>query len=251
MTFAINEVPNASNRLPIVLCLDISPSMTLENRMKNLNDALRLFFSELKTDKKVYNAAEITFVTFSTDVYADKNFLTLDEAEKRTFTPVKEGGSQISKAVLKSIEILEERLSVYDDSDIDYYMPFLVLVTDGDPDSTDNTVTRDRAIASIHRHCELSGSQGNLIAPYIIGVGNDVTRGTLDKMAEKFTGEAIIVNGDVSKQGQTFKELFAFISKSVKNSLKGADDLKGLYAKMKKQASGKIIEIKEKNRGVM
>ena len=254
MTVRNDVIRSTSKRLPIVLCLDVSPSMTMEKRMENLNAALKVFYKELQSDNKAVNAAEIAIVTFSTDIIENgKKFEPLSAVVNRTFKPVEHGGSQISKAILYSIQIIEDRLALFDSSDIDHYLPFLVVVTDGDPDGTDNSVTRQNAIQSVLRHCETSGPEDQLIAPYIIGVGNDISQhcATLNQMASKFTGSAILVNGNVNEQNAAFKELFAFIGNSVKNSLAGANNLKGLYEGLRRQATDKNIEITERRRGIM
>jgi len=232
-------VLNTSGRMSIVLCLDISPSMGINNRIKNLNDAIMLLYDELSGEPSVVGVVEVAVVTFSSNIEENTDFETLDFLKNKTFSVVKEGGTNLSTAVLTSIKKIEDRVLELDNHNIDYYLPFLVLVTDGDPDQTDNQANLETAIQSVLRHCETSKSPERLIAPYIIGVGEQVAEDALNRFAEKFTGKAIIIDGDESYQRDTFKELFAFISNSVKNSLKGADDLKSLFVSLQKTAKTK------------
>lgn len=243
-------ISNTSKRLPIVLCLDISPSMSMNKRIENLNAAIKLFYEELKKDTKVLNSVEVAVVTFSSNIEENTDFETLDFLANKTFSVVSEGGTNLSLGVLTSIKKIEDRLIELDNSDIDNYLPFLVLVTDGDPDQTDNQSNLEAAIQSVLHHCETSRSPERLIAPYIIGVGEQVAEASLNRFAEKFTGKAIIIDGDSSYQQNLFKELFAFISNSVKNSLKGTGDLKSLYESIQKTAT-KQTELIHKKRKLL
>lgn len=240
-------VSNTSKRLPIVLCLDISPSMSMNRRIENLNEAIKMFYEELKKEPKVFNYAEVAVVTFSTNIEENTEFETLDFLAGKRFSVVKEGGTNLSMAVLTSIKKIEDRLIELYRHKIDNYLPFLVLVTDGDPDQTDNKANLEKAIQSVQRHCETSHFPEKLIAPYIIGVGEQVTEKSLNRFAEKFTGRAIIIDGDASYQRDLFKELFVFIGNSVKNSLKGTGDLKSLYESIQKTAK-KQTKLIHKNR---
>lgn len=244
---------NTSKRLPIVLCLDISPSMKANNRIKNLNKAIKLFYDELRKDQKVVNSVEIAIVTFSTEIKENTDFEPIDSLANKTFSAVSKGGTNLSSAVLKSIQKIEERLVELDNSDIENYLPFLVLVTDGNPDQNDDQLNLEKAIQLVLSRCETTKNSERLIAPYIIGVGEQVAEASLNRFAEKFTGKAIIIDGDASYQENLFKELFAFISKSVKNSLKGTGDLRSLYESVQKDAKKQTILIHErrKRRGVL
>ncbi len=241
-------VSNTSKRLPIVLCLDVSPSMSLNKRIENLNSAIKLFYDELRKEQKVLNSVEVAVVTFSTNIVENTDFETLDFLASKTFSAVPDGGTNLSTAVLLSIQKIEERLAELENSTIDNYLPFLVLVTDGDPDQTDNQSNLDKAIQSVLRHCETYKTPERLIAPYIIGVGEQVAETTLNRFADKFTGKAIIIDGDTSYQHDLFKELFAFISNSVKNSLKGTGDLKSLYESIQKTATKQTESINKKRK---
>lgn len=241
-------VSNTSKRLPIVLCLDISPSMSKNKRIENLNNAIKIFCQELRKEQKVLNSVEVAIVTFSTEIEENTDFETLDSLENRTFSVVPKGGSNISSAVLTSIKKIEDRLIELDNSSIDNYLPFLVLVTDGDPDETDSESNLETAIQSVQHHCETSRYPERLIAPYIIGVGEQVAEASLNRFAEKFTGKAIIIDGNASYQQDLFKEMFAFIGNSVKNSLKGTGDLKSLYDSIQKTATKKTELIHKKRK---
>ena len=241
---SVKEV-NTTKRCPIVLCLDISPSMKINNRIKNLNKAVEVLLKELEKDNKTKNSAEVTVVTFSTDITVVSNdFEPVSFWKGKTFEPVESGGTNMSPAILTSIELLENRLKELDDAEIEQYIPFLVLVTDGDPDEIDDKQIQEKAINALQTHCK----ETPLIAPFIIGVGEQVAENLLDRYAENFTRKAIILDGE--KQSVDFVQLFTFIGKSIQNSLKGENDLGALYERIRgevKKETHRIEEIR-KNR---
>ena len=217
---------NTSTRCPIVLCLDISPSMSYNNRIENLNKAVSVLLTELEKDSKAKNCVEISVVTFSTEVYDMGEFEMPSYWKGKKFSTVEVGGTNMSQAVLTAIRKIEDRLDVLYNEGIDHYVPFLVLVTDGDPDATDNLQRQEAAIRAVNAHCV----SAPLIAPLIIGVGEQVTEKSLDRYAEKFTRKAIILDGE--SQELDFKELFTFIGQSIKESLRGEGDLGYLYQRI-------------------
>jgi uncharacterized protein YegL len=150
---------------------------------------------------------------------------------------VKRGAANLSTAVLTSIKKIEDRLNELDNVEISNYLPFLVLVTDGG-DKTDDPENLEKAIQSVLRHCEVSKDTERLIAPYIIGVGEQADKILLNRFAEKFTGEAIIIDDAASCQQNmfkdVFKELFDLIIYSATGDFKEVCDLKSFYESTRK-----------------
>lgn len=231
---------DTTKRLPIVLCLDISPSMGANRRIQDLNRAVQRLYERLKADAKAPGCVEIAVVPFSSTVVGETDFEQLDSLHGKTFTTVSSGGTNLSTAVLTSIRKLDNRVVELNSHGVGTYLPFLILVTDGDPDHTDNPANLERAIAAVQGHCD--GSGRNLIVPYIIGVGEQVTEEALDRFAEKFTGKAIIID-DMDRQDELFQELFTFIGNSVTNSITRKGDLKSLYNSLQKTATKQTVLI--------
>lgn len=131
-------VYNTVKRLPIVLCLDISPTMGKNNRIENLNRVVKSFFDELRKDYRVRNAVEVAVITFSTDIEENTEFEPLGSLANKIFSVVPEGDANLSTAVLASIQKLEERVVELDNCMIGNYLPYFILVSDGDPDQSDD-----------------------------------------------------------------------------------------------------------------
>ena len=242
---------NTSMRLPVVLCLDVSPSMSLHNRIEDLNRAIETFYTELHNEPKALASVEVAVVTFSSGLEQNTGFEPLESVRGMRFSAVKQGGSNLPLAVLTSIQKIEARIAEVEEGGFDCYLPFLVLVTDGDPDRTASEESLREAVKAVQSHCVAARGEGqHLIAPYVIGVGEEVRRESLDPFAERFTGSAILINErNADRQRTLFQQMFSLIGASVRNSLLGEGDLGKLYERIRKdtmrQASDLIHRVRD------
>lgn len=164
------EPPN--KHLPIVLCLDISPSMkgpdnpyATKKRWELQNDAVEKFLCEIARATKSRNTAEIAFIAFSDKIVCETDFMPLSQLNfeqlrcegksvfsKQTDATVKEdmriyhmkltvpvfepvsidAGTHLSPVLNRAVQMLEERRRDIKKLNHDYYTPFLVLTTDCD-----------------------------------------------------------------------------------------------------------------------
>lgn len=216
---------NASRRLPIVFCLDVSPSMDWEvlgnnTPMELLNEAVKAFISELKEDVKARTCAEIAFVTFSTHIELDTEFTSVKSLEIPKLKAVEEGGTQIAKAVLRSIEKIEERRRNLEDKGIPYYAPFLVLVTDGNPDENDEPDLQEKALKLVRSHCTSNVGASEIIVPFIIGVGDFTVSKTLTSYSAGFVDGYFPIKGSTGAVARVkFHDVFQMIGNSTKKAI--------------------------------
>lgn len=129
---------NPTTRVPVVLCLDVSASMTIDGRIEQLNKGVQEFFRSVSEDKIAKWAAEICIVIFNNEAkkLIDFNYV---EKQKEAFDALelKAGGNTaMGAAVELSLSLLEQRKTEYRNKGIDYWQPWLVLMTDGQ--ATDN-----------------------------------------------------------------------------------------------------------------
>lgn len=215
------DVSNSAKRLPIVFCLDISPSMRngTPPRISLLNNAVKNFVSELKSNPKTSVSAEISFVTFSTDVYGPTNFECVGNLSVQEFQTVREGGTNMSEALLKSIEYINGHRENLMDAEIGYYAPFLVLVTDGNPDDNDDAEAFKRAKDLIVSHCKSSRGAEGIIIPFIIGVGDRVKVNTLNELSRGFIDGFFHIKDNTLSTETQFSRVFKEISNSVTDSI--------------------------------
>lgn len=228
-----------SKRLPIVFCLDVSQSMKQENRIEQLNAVFRSFIKRLQEDVKIGNAADISVVTFGTGILEEgRKFKMVRMIPETSYEPVDNTACHLSEAILHSIKLLENRLALYDESDLDNYFPYLVVITGGDPDNTDHPGIREQVIQSILKHCDLSGDEYDLFVPYIIGVGNDISAHceVLNQMSSGFTGQAIQFDGDGRTLESLLDDMFNVMRIRVVSAYPGNYDMRKVYNAMKEKA---------------
>ena len=132
---------NPTPRVPICLCLDVSGSMHGET-INELNKGVSLFFDAIRRDEIALYSAEIAIVTFGYTVECVRDFagLTVDAT-----IPVleAEGTTPMGEAVNLALQKLTERKQAYKNTGVDYYQPWLVLMSDGEPNG--NTLELQKA----------------------------------------------------------------------------------------------------------
>ncbi len=215
---------NSAKRLPIVFCLDVSPSMGWKegnnsSSMELLNAAVSNFINELKQDVKTRSAAEVSFVTFSTNIEEDTEFESINFVQTPVFKPVARGGTQMAQAVLRSIDKIEQRRRQLENSEIGYYAPFLVLVTDGNPDNNDDYTKANMALSQVRSHCDSHIGASEIIVPFIIGVGDHTDSNTLNQYSRGFTKGYFPIRGNASRAQVQFNKVFRMIGNSTKKSI--------------------------------
>lgn len=156
---------NPTTRVPVVLCLDVSASMTIDGRIDQLNKGVQEFFRSVSEDKIAKWAAEICIVTFNNEATKLVDFNYVDK-QKEAFEALelKAGGNTaMGAAVELSLSLLDQRKAEYRKKGIDYWQPWLVLMTDGQ--ATDNI---DKAA----EQCSKLVDEGKLVIfPLALGRG--------------------------------------------------------------------------------
>ena len=221
----IGRFGNTSKRLPIVFCLDVSPSMNwdVDNSdiipIELLNDSVNTFIREINSDGRTKSSAEVAYVTFSTNIEVDSQFMPARNLDNIHLKTVREGGTNMAQAVLRAYEKLEQRVAMYEQMGLRYNVPFFVLVTDGNPDDNDDNELQKRAIETVNAHCHSHHGASGIIIPFIVGVGSRVDKNTLLRYSEGFTNGFFHIRGN-SEQVQTcFADVFRVISNSTKASV--------------------------------
>jgi uncharacterized protein YegL len=124
---------NPTARIPVCLALDISGSME-GSKIRELNAAVESFFQSIRNDEMASISAEIAIVTFGGNVRQVLDFAGIERQHIPRLSA--SGGTPMGEAVNMSLDMLEQAKRVYSQMGIDYYQPWLVLMTDGE--STDN-----------------------------------------------------------------------------------------------------------------
>ncbi len=113
-----------------VLLLDTSGSMDGE-KITALNEGLRTFKDEVAKDELAAKRVDLAVLTFGESVGVTHEFSSIDDFDP----PVLEadGYTPMGDAILKAADLIEQRKQHYKNQGIDYYRPWIFLITDGDP----------------------------------------------------------------------------------------------------------------------
>lgn len=189
---------NPDPRCSVVLVLDCSSSMAekLEGEDKSpleaLNDGLDVLVTELNRDQLAKQRVEISIVTYGSQVNEPTPFSTIDKLVIPNLAP--SGITSTGAAVVTALDALNAKKSEYKANGIDYYRPWVLLITDGRPtDDITEAAARVKAEEAAKR-----------LAFFAVGVeGAD-----FDKLSQISTREPMKL------QGMKFNELFVWLSAS-------------------------------------
>lgn len=121
------EVVNESH-MPVVIVADISGSMD-GLPIENLNKSINRFANDVCKDPKAAKRVDVAVIGFNDAPHIEQNWRPITKMNRVNF--VADGGTDISAALEKGVEMLRERGHLYEDVCIDVKMPYLILITDG------------------------------------------------------------------------------------------------------------------------
>ena len=127
---ALSFAENPEPRCPCVLLLDTSGSMG-GAPIRALNEALLQYREELLVDGLAAKRVEVAVVSFGGQVQVLSDFTTADAFSPPILSP--SGETPMGHAILRAVEMIQERKAVYRQSGVMFYRPWIFLITDGAP----------------------------------------------------------------------------------------------------------------------
>lgn len=215
---------NPTPRVPICLCLDTSGSMgTVEGgdytytgrhyvrdgltfdevtggitRLDKLKEGIQLFFDEVKADEQAAAAADICIVTFDSRAACCSPFAGV---ETQSVPELRFGqDTAMGEGVNLALDLLDRRKEEYRRKGIEYYQPWLVLMTDGIPNG-------DRAELERAKERTQTLVNNRKLTVFPIGIGEEADMGTLAQLSPATT--------PLHLRDLRFREFFAWLSRSV------------------------------------
>lgn len=195
-------IDNPTTRVPVVLCLDTSGSMMGE-KINELNAGVKQFFQAVLDDEIAKYSVELCIVAFSTQAQNILDFASI-EKQVSAFSNIRliaSGNTAMGTAVNLSLDLLEKRKKEYQDKGVDYWQPWLVLMTDGQP--------TESIAAAAARTTKLIGEKKLTVFP--IGIGDGASMSHLGQFAAPG-------RPPLKLKGLMLSEFFSWLGKSVKST---------------------------------
>ena len=191
----IQFAENPEPRCPCVLLADVSSSM-YGDPIGELNEGLARFADELKKDQLASLRVEVAIITFGSVAEVVQDFITADQFQAPTL--VANGTTMMSAGIDLALDKIEERKQMYRDNGIDYYRPWLFLLTDGAPTEEQEVV--NAAFAKLKQ-----AESEKRVAAFSVAVES----ADMDTLTEMSPRRPMML------KGLAFKNMFVWLSQSL------------------------------------
>ncbi|HIX07017.1 MAG TPA: VWA domain-containing protein [Candidatus Borkfalkia faecipullorum] len=187
-------VLNTASRIPVCLCLDVSSSMM--GCIGELNSGVNEFYRAVRSNEAARQSCEIAVVTFGSDVKVVEDYSSVDTKEPAAMQAY--GGTAMTEGTEKALEILEKRKEQYKQNGIDYYQPWLVIMSDGEPNDPATLKKVQEKIRQLEADRKL--------VVFAIGIGSGVNMDIMDNFSKRKAKKL---------KGYKFEDFFEWLGKSV------------------------------------
>ena len=187
-----------AKHIACVLLVDTSTSMS-GAAIDELNEGLRAFGEALMSDAQASGAADVCVINFNTEVTVEVPFSPAADYVAPTLSA---GGlTALNEAIITGLDAIEQQKATYRQLGVDYYKPWLFLLTDGSATDTEFDADAHQRLAEA-----LANRKVNFF-PMGIGASADI------QALKSYTANG---NGPVLKaEKNNFKEAFVWLSSSM------------------------------------
>lgn len=194
------EILNPGEKhIACVLLVDTSGSMN-PNAIEELNQGLQEFGAALQSDSKAWGCADVCVISFNSEVTEVVPFCPAASFQPPRLTA---GGlTAMNEAIITGLDAIEMRKNEYKAIGVDYWRPWIFLLTDGIP--TDDREFETPALDRLHD--ALNRKKINF---FPMGIGNGANIPLLKKYTKD--GQGMVLKA--SKEN--FREAFLWLSSSM------------------------------------
>ena len=194
-------ISNVSPRLPLVICIDASTSMLINQRMKKINNGIKQMLQEIKEDPYSADTVELSIISFGGKEIIEE--IPFGFAGQQTFQGIKtRGDTPLGSAIMKALNMLDDKFSEYDNVGIEKHKPWLIIISDGR--ATDDCEMARAKLIRLQKNNKLRvfaiamGEEGNYLDEFTID-------GRVLKL-EDFKVDRFFswISRSMSKQGQSY-----------------------------------------------
>jgi uncharacterized protein YegL len=197
---SFTEVPaiiNASeSHMALVFLVDTSGSMT-GDPIESLNKGLNRFKAEVCENKQTKDILDVAIIEFNSNHSVVQEFVPVEYMDEVNLTTT--GTTMMSPAINRALDMVDERSRFYRRSGTEPYKPWVILITDGEPDSDDDI----SAVAQRIKNMEDNGK----VSFRSLGV-----EGYNSKILHELSGEKVI-----KLIGIDFTSFFDWVNKSMRS----------------------------------
>lgn len=162
-----------------------------------LNAGFEVFCREIKDDPLARKRTEVSVITFGGVARVEIPFTEGRDLQPREFSA--SGGTPLGAALNLALEELQARKDAYKSSGLEYFRPWLFVITDGAP--TDS----DKFVLAAARVREVEAANG--VAVFGVAVGSGVDMAQLATISD--------LRQPLSLSGYSFAEMFSWLSASM------------------------------------
>lgn len=169
---SFHEIPVAVEfgthpHVPVVLLLDRSYSMVHRDNIGQLNAGVRLFKESIIQDDLANRRVDLCVVSFGDTCEIENDFCSIGSFVSHEL--LAGGRTAMGEAICTGIEVLRARTRQYRSEGIDYYRPWIILMTDGMPTDME---PGDRRWSSVRQQI-VDGEANHQFMFFAIGIAED------------------------------------------------------------------------------
>jgi uncharacterized protein YegL len=165
--------------------------------IEELNDGFELFCQELSKDDIARKRVEVEVITFGDVAQVAMDFQEARDLAPRRFQAV--GGTPMGAALNLAADELDRQKAAYKSSDLNYFCPWLFVLTDGQPTDGDVFTSAAKRVADLEAE--------NHLNVFPIGIGDRADMQSLALISRR--------RSPVKLRGLSFKEFFIWLSNSL------------------------------------